>query len=80
MALARAVGVRFPRAVRFLARRGARAQVLLAAVYISPDDSALSGAVLFPCPRPEPRAMTRGDALASPRRGNPSRGRSPPLF
>ena len=29
---------------------GARAQVLLAAVYISRDDSALSGAVLFPCP------------------------------
>ena len=40
------MGVRFPRAV-FFARRGARAQVLLAAVYISRDDSALSGAVLF---------------------------------
>ena len=67
VALARAVGVRFPRAVRFFARRGARAQVR-AAMYIG--DRPLWRAVLFPSPLTRAvhyDARRRPDGVAAPR-------------
>ena len=66
MALARAVGVRFPRAVRFFARRGARAQVPPAAVYISRGDRLSATRRSISSPLTE-AVMTRGDAPTIPR-------------
>ena len=75
-------GGSIPSGGSFLRATRRRAQVPPAAVYISRDDSALSGAVLFPCPLTEAARAhdAHGDALASPRRGRPILRTVAPLF